>query len=111
MCHQITTSFRQGEKGRLSVGKKAERAKQTRKAKKNPLLAASTYYHPLSPLPNEIDHLATINFGCNLLYKVMIALAGKPVKPHIFKQAPASDKLRVFQYTYGDGQNVTGGQA
>ncbi|MGB6874386.1 MAG: hypothetical protein WBE46_09740 [Dehalococcoidia bacterium] len=48
--------------------KKAEGATRTGKANKSPLLAASTYYHPLSPLPNEIDHLAIINFGCNLLY-------------------------------------------
>jgi hypothetical protein len=49
-----------------ALEKKAERAKQTRKANKSQLSAASTYYHPLSPLPNRIDHLAIINFSCNL---------------------------------------------
>jgi len=48
-----------------ALEKKAERARQTRKANKSQLLAASTYYHPLDPLPNPIDHLAIINFGCN----------------------------------------------
>jgi len=48
--------------------KKARRAKQTGKANESQLSAASTYYHPLNPLPNEINHLATINFGCNIFY-------------------------------------------
>jgi len=48
-----------------ALEKKAERATQTRKANKSQLSVASTYYHPLSPLPNRIDHLAIINFGYN----------------------------------------------
>jgi hypothetical protein len=51
-----------------ALEKKAERAKQTGKSNKSPLLAASNYYHPLSPLPNEIDHLVTIDSGCNPNY-------------------------------------------
>jgi len=35
-----------------ALEKKAERAKQTRKANKSQPLVASTYYHPLNPLPN-----------------------------------------------------------
>jgi hypothetical protein len=48
-----------------ALEKKAERARQTRKADKSQLSVAFTYYHPLDPLPNPIDHLAIINFGCN----------------------------------------------
>ena len=45
--------------------KKAERATQTGKASISQLSVASTYYHPLSPLPHQIDHLAVINSGYN----------------------------------------------
>jgi hypothetical protein len=48
-----------------ALGKKAEGARQTRKADKSQLSVAFTYYHPLDPLPNPIDHLAIISFGCN----------------------------------------------
>jgi hypothetical protein len=41
----------------------------------------------------------------------MIALVSKPVKTNIFRQAQTGDKLQVFRYTYGYGQNVPGGQA
>lgn len=67
-----------------ALEKKAERAKQTRKANKSQLSAASKYYHPLNPLPDQIDHFVIIDSGYNPhLYRVMIALAGKPVKTHI----------------------------
>jgi len=48
-----------------ALEEKAERARQTRKADMSQLSAASNYYHPLNPLPNQIDHLVIINFGCN----------------------------------------------
>ena len=48
-----------------ALEKKAERARQTRKANKSQLSVASTYYHPLDLLPNWIDHPAIINFGFN----------------------------------------------
>jgi len=64
-----------------ALEKKAERAKQTRKANKSQLSAASNYYDPLNPLPNQIDHFIIIDFDYNPhLCRVMIALAGKPVK-------------------------------
>jgi hypothetical protein len=69
-----------------ALEKKAERAKQTRKANISQLSAASTYYHPLNPLPNQIDHLVIIDFSCNPQFiQGMIALASKPVKTHIEK--------------------------
>jgi hypothetical protein len=49
-----------------ALGKKPERARQTRTVNTDQPLAASTYYHLLSPLPNRIDRLAIINLGCNL---------------------------------------------
>jgi hypothetical protein len=65
MCHLLLALDREITTASV-LEKKAERAKQTRKANKSPLLGASTYYHPLDPLPNRIDHLAIINFGCNI---------------------------------------------
>jgi hypothetical protein len=52
-------------KAASALEKKAERARKTKKANKSQLSAASKYYHPLNPLPNQIDHLVIINFGCN----------------------------------------------
>jgi hypothetical protein len=52
-------------KAASALEKKAERARQTRKADESQLSVAFTYYHPLNPLPNPIDHLAIIDFGCN----------------------------------------------
>jgi hypothetical protein len=67
-----------------ALEKNAERARQTRKATISQLSVASNYYHPLNPLPNQIDHLVTINFRYNLyLMQVMIALVSKPVKTYI----------------------------
>ena len=69
-----------------ALEKKAERAKQTRKANKSQLSAASKYYHPLNPLPNQIDHFIIIDFDYKLrLYEVIIALAAEAVKIHILK--------------------------
>jgi hypothetical protein len=47
-----------------ALERKAKRARETRKVNIGQLSAASNYYHPLNPLPNQIDHLVTINFGC-----------------------------------------------
>jgi hypothetical protein len=74
------------EANAVSVLKKA--AKKTRQAGKpgeGELSVASTYYHPLDPLRNRIDHLAVVDFGCTMLYGRMIALAGKPVKTYRMK--------------------------
>jgi hypothetical protein len=42
---------------------KAERARQTRKANKSQPLAASTYYHPLSPLPTGLTILLLLTWA------------------------------------------------
>jgi hypothetical protein len=57
-------------KTKSALEKKAEKAKQPVKANKSQLSASSTYYHPLSPLPNQINVLSIINFGCNLPYVI-----------------------------------------
>jgi hypothetical protein len=68
MCNGLLPALGEDIKAKSASEKKAERTKKTGKANKSPLLAASTYYHPLGPLPHQIDHLATINFGFKLLY-------------------------------------------
>jgi len=84
-----------------ALEKKPERAKQTRKANKSQLSAASKYYHPLNPLPDQIDHFIIIDFDYKFrLYEVIIALAAEAVKIHItvasycYRPKPKAKSLR-----------------
>jgi hypothetical protein len=69
-------------------GKKAEKARQSGNADKRQLSASSTYYHPLSPVLNQIDHPGVIDFGSNPLYVVYDSISWQTSQTEILAQHP-----------------------
>jgi len=65
-----------------ALEKKAESAKQTRKANKSQLSASSIYHHPLNPSCKKTDDVIQISFHAKgiIFARIIIALTGKFVK-------------------------------